>query len=85
MYCRQRRYPALLRCLVAALRRLGPNLRLDGGGEFGERSGQSVVLWRFSGDLVVTSSQILNESVAGHDGSRRSVTLEAAHRSQPGF
>ncbi len=57
----------------------------DRRGELMERSGQAVFAWNATTEFVVTSSNILDQSMtrANHSGGR--VRLQAPHRSRPGL
>ena len=58
-------------------------LRSDGEGEFGE-GGREPMLWvLIHAELVVATSEVLDEGVSGADHSGRAKLFEAAHRPQP--
>jgi hypothetical protein len=75
-----------------ALSRTGPcqapdccALRSDRSGELRERGGDAPTDAGVNPEFVVAAPYVLHERVTSHDHARRVVTLEPAHRSQPGL
>lgn len=79
---------ALLRCVIS-----GPSwasfgrrwVLSDGKGQFIEGGTEPISGRLVDGDLVVAAAEILNESVTSGKDAGGPESLEAAHRSKPGF
>jgi hypothetical protein len=57
----------------------------DSQREVGESDTESVSSWLFGSDLVVASTQVLDERVTRGDGPGAAASFEAAHRSKSGL
>jgi hypothetical protein len=63
----------------------GDDRLTDGHRELVECCAELVAVRNFDGEFVVAAADVLHERVPGCNNPRGPVTLQAAHRPQPGF
>ena|SRR5438309_10047719 len=62
-----------------------PGRRSDDQGQFGERLGEATPRRYVGPEIVEAPAEVLDESVPGDDDLCGAVSLQSAHRAQPGF